>query len=199
MIRWLKGRQFIQWLHAKETPKTPEHLDRSYLFMRKCVGYIGIALPIVLLVGTMILGNNFRIWDTISGYYYHETRNIFVGSLCAIAIFLISYRYEHLDDIVSTVAGASAIGVALFPTAPDPPLDPTAQQRMIGMVHLSFAGFFLGTLALMTILLFRKSDKKNPKDRTSEKRLRNWVYLGCGIAILLLIVAIAVVQFLSGN
>jgi len=49
-------RQFIRWL--KETSNKPEHqqLERSYLFMRQGIGYIGIALPIVLLVGTMILG-----------------------------------------------------------------------------------------------------------------------------------------------
>ncbi len=210
-------RQFIQWLN--KTSNTPQHLIRSYLFFRKCVGVIGIALPFVLIIGTMILEPRLGILDSISAYYYSVTRNIFVGSLCAIAIFLISYRYEHLDDFVSTVAGASAIGVALFPTTPD---KATGQQIAIGWAHGLFAACFLGTLAIFALWIFRKTDQKKGKllpnsqrknangtieiydNRTPRKKQRDIVYLFCGIAIvvcLVLLVLIAFVQnvFLSGN
>jgi hypothetical protein len=197
----------------------PEHLERSYLFLRRGVGVIGVGLPIVLVIGTMILDWHLGILDSISAYYYSVTRNIFVGSLCAIAIFLICYRYEHLDDFVSTVAGASAIGVALFPTTPD---KATGQQMVIGILHGLFAGIFFGTLAIFALWIFRKTDQKKGKlppnsqhknangtieiydNRTRRKKQRDIVYLICGITIvvcLVLLILIALVQllFLSGN
>jgi hypothetical protein len=190
-------RQFIQWLN--ETSNT-QQLDRSYLFFRKCVGVIGIALPFVLVIGTIILEWHLGISDSISAYYYSVTRNILVGILCSTAIFLICYRYERLDDFFSTIAGASAIGVALFPTAPDGPV--TGQQMIIGLAHGLFALFFFGTLAFFALRIFRKSDQKNPMDRTLEKRQRDIVYLVCGIAIcacIVLLLLIALIQLLSGK
>jgi hypothetical protein len=190
-------RQFRNWLN--ETSNTPQHLARSYLFLRKSIGVIGIALPFVLVIGTMILENRLVISDSISSYYYTVTRNILVGSLCACAIFLICYRYEHLDDFVSTVAGVSAIGVALFPTTPD---NATGQQIAIGWAHGVFAACFLIALAIIA-LIFRKSDQKNPTDRTPEKLQRNKVYLLCSITIfacvvLLLLIALIQNLILSG-
>jgi hypothetical protein len=191
-------RQFRNWLN--ETSNTPQHLARSYLFLRKSIGVIGIALPFVLVIGTMILENRLVISDSISSYYYTVTRNILVGSLCACAIFLICYRYEHLDDFVSTVAGVSAIGVALFPTTPD---NATGQQIAIGWAHGVFAACFLIALAIIA-LIFRKSDQKNPTDRTPEKLQRNKVYLLCSITIfacvvLLLLIALIQNLLLSGK
>jgi hypothetical protein len=184
-------KQFIQW--SKETSNTPEHLARSYLFLRKSVGVIGIATPFVLVIGTMILGNSFVIKDSISSYYYTVTGNIFVGSMCASAIFLICYRYEHLDDFVSTAAGAFAIGVALFPTAP------TGQQTAIGWAHGFFAAFFIFSLAIMA-RIFRKTDPDPTKKPTCEKLLRNKVYLSCSITIFAcvgLLILIAIIQNLT--
>ena len=193
----------IRWL--KETSNTPQHLNRSYLFLRKCVGVIGVALPPVLIIGTMILELRPQILGSISAYYYSDYSvgnidysvmgNILVGSLCAIGIFLICYRYEHLDDFVSTIAGACAIGVALFPAAPEKGATP--QQMMIEHLHtVSAAGFFV-TLAIFALWIFRKSDQKNPEDRTPEKRLRNKVYFGCGIAIVACIVLIGIINVLN--
>ncbi len=186
------------WIFA--TTPDPEHLDTSYLFLRKCIGVIGIALPFVLVILTVILGNSFVIQDSISSYYYTVTRNIFVGSLCATAIFLISYRYENLDNLVSTVAGAFAIGVALFPTdqmcPKKQPMCNVGLPMAIGWAHGVCAVCFITSLAIMA-LIFRKSDKKNPTDRTPEKLQRNMVYLLCSITIyecVVLLILIAVIQ-----
>ena len=179
------------------TSNTQDSLVLSYLGLRKGIGIIGMALPFVLVIGKMILESP-GILDSISAYYYSVMRNIFVGSLCAIAIFLISYRYERLDDIAGDLAGASAIGVALFPTAPD--VGATGQQMMIGWLHGLFAACFFLTLAFFALVLFRKTDpNKNP---TRRKRQRNMVYLFCGIAIvvsLALIGLVVLVSLLSGN
>jgi hypothetical protein len=176
-----------------ETSNT-QHLVQSYLFLRKSIGVIGMVLPIVLVIGKVMLGSP-GISDSISAYYYSVMRNIFVGSLCACAVFLICYRYELWDDILSTVAGAFAIGVALFPTAPD--VGATEQQMMIGRLHGLFATCFFIILAIFALHFFRKTDPN--KIPTPRKQLRNMVYLFCGIAILVCLGLIFLVQFLSGN
>jgi len=151
-------------------------------------------LPLVLVFGRMLLGSP-GILDSISAYYYSVMRNIFVGSLCAIAVFLFSYRYEIQDDIAGDLAGAFAIGVALFPTAPK--VGATAQQVMIGWLHLLFAACFFSILAFFAIVLFRKTDPN--KKPTRQKQQRNIVYLCCGIAIVACLVLIIVVQFLPSS
>ncbi len=171
-------RRFIQWLN--ETSAQP--LVRSYLFLRKGIGIIGVALPIVLIFGTMILERRLGILDSMSAYYQSVMRDVFVGSLWAIGIFLICYQYAHLDDIASTIAGASAILVAIFPTPP---------------VHQVSAACFLSALAFFALYLFRKTDPNT--DPTPRKKQRNIVYLACGIFIVLCLVLIVVVHFLPGT
>ncbi len=179
------------------TQNTQIPLVLSYLGLRKCIGIIGVALPIVLLVGKLLLGSP-GILDSISGYYYSVMRNVFVGSMCATGVFLFSYRYERWgwDDILGDVAGASAIGVALFPTTPPPTpkVVVTELQMAIGTVHLLLAGCFLLILAIFALWLFRKG----VPDPTDEKRLRNKVYLTCGIAIIVFLVLIVLDIFLPG-
>ena len=166
-------RQFIQWLaEARAQP-----LVRSYLFLRTGIGITGVALPIVLIFGRM-LWESPGILDSMSAYYQSVMRDVFVGSLWAIGIFLICYRYDHLDDIASTIAGVAAILVALFPNPP---------------VHQASAACFFVILALMAIFLFRRTDQEKPQRR---KQLRNIVYLGCGSFIGLCLVLIVVLHFL---
>jgi len=174
-------RQFIKWLIKWLNETSAQPLARSYLFLRTGIGIIGVALPIVLVIGNITLERHLGILDSMSAYYQSVMRDVFVGSLWAIGIFLICYRYDHLDDIASTIAGASAIVVALFPNPP--------------MHQLSAACFFV-ILALMALFLFRRTDQENPELR---KQQRNTVYLICGIAIVLCLVLIVVVNFLPGN
>jgi len=159
----------------------------SYLDLRKMVGIIGMALPVVLVLGRMILESH-GILDSISAYYYSVMRDVLVGSLCAIAVFLLSYRYSYLDDILGDLAGISAIGIALFPTAPD---KATEQQVIIGELHLLFAACFFITLAIFALVLFRRT-----KEPTPQKRQRNIVYTLCGITILACLVLIVLVDLL---
>ena len=109
----------MKW--ALVTKPGSELLVRSYLFLRSGIGIIGVALPVVLVIGAIILDQRFEFLDSMSSYYYSVMRDVFVGSLWAIGIFLICYQYDHLDDLVSTVAGFCAIGLSLFPTPPDCP------------------------------------------------------------------------------
>ncbi|WP_020657470.1 hypothetical protein [Amycolatopsis benzoatilytica] len=150
---------------------------RSYLFLRRAIGVLGISLPIVVIVGKEIVDGG-GLLGSLSGYYYSDLRNVFVGTLCAIGVFLIAYRgYGRIDDIAANVAGVAGIGVALFPTSPTAP---TPVEHAIGVAHLVFAGIFFLTLAFFCLFLFTKTDG-TPSPR---KRSRNVVYRVCGVVML---------------
>src|SRR6266852_8308761 len=87
-------------------PNPQDSLVLSYLGLRKAVGIIGFALPFVLAIaGPGIQGS-------ISCYYYTDMRNVLVGSLCAIGVFLMSTRgYDLRDEIAGRLACVFAIGV----------------------------------------------------------------------------------------
>jgi asparagine N-glycosylation enzyme membrane subunit Stt3 len=174
-------------------PQTPSNsLVLSYLDLRKAIGIIGIALPFVLALGKIILESP-GIQSSISSYYYTVMRDVFVGSLCAIAVFLMSYRgYERKDDIAGRLACLFALGTALFPTAPD--ANATGRDTIIGTAHLLFAAFFFLTLAFFALVLFRKTNPDKPPTR--RKKQRNMVYTVCGYAIIACIALIVLVKFL---
>lgn len=147
----------------------------SYIGLRRSVGVIGIALPFVLALGNLLLtGEELR--SSISSYYYTGMRDVFVGSLCAVGVFLFCYRYEQTDDRLANVAGAAAVGVALFPTRPDGPV--TGPESVAGVLHLAFATVFFLCLAWFSLVLFPRG---TPGPR---KAVRNAVYRTCGVAIL---------------
>ncbi|HWD01529.1 MAG TPA: DUF998 domain-containing protein [Amycolatopsis sp.] len=160
-------------------------LVRSFLFLRRTIGVLGLALPFVVVIGKELLEGG-GLLGSLSGYYYSDMRNVFVGTLCAIGVFLVSYRgYGRIDDIAGNIAAGAAIGVALFPTSPT---SPTPLERGIGIAHLVFAGIFFLTLAFFCLFLFTRSDDPSPGGR---KASRNVVYRVCGgvmVASLLLIV-----------
>jgi hypothetical protein len=170
----------------------------SYLEMRRAVGYLGIGLPFVVSLGGLIIfGDGFQ--DSISGYYYTGMRNVFVGSLWAIGVFLLSYKgYERKDAIAGNLACLLAIGVALFPVAPH--TNPSPQQEIIGHIHLGFASLFFASLAYFSLCLFTKTDpEKTPSPR---KIYRNSIYRTCGYAMvscLILIVVIHIVLAREAN
>ena len=162
----------------------------SYLFLRKAIGVIGVALPVVLIVGGLLWQGD--VLASISGYYYSHFRNVFVGSMCAIGVFLISYRGTTFwEDILSTVAGLAAIGVGLAPTTPDG--GSTGAVRVIGYLHIGFATTFFVTLAAICIFWFPSPDPGTEADPARD-RWRGLVYRSCGGAIL---GAIALILVLS--
>jgi hypothetical protein len=136
----------------------------SYLALRLFVGVIGMLLPWVLLIGNWAIGHGTE--PSMSGYYYTPLRNIFVGALCALAIFLIAYKgYDRPDGAITNIAGAATLGVALFPTTP---FGGTGHLVAIGDVHLTFAIIAFVMLAVMA-LRFAKSEE-TPAGLTFWKR-----------------------------
>jgi hypothetical protein len=177
----------------KQLSEPNDSLVLSYLGLRKAVGIIGFLLPFVLAFGKMLLEGP-GIQGSISGYYYTDMRDVFVGSLCAIGVFLMSCRgYDLRDEIAGYLACAFAIGVALFPTTPY--VNSTSHDQLIGALHYSFAALFFLTLAYFSLALFTKSDPA--KIPTPQKRKRNTVYRVCGYTILACILLTAVVALPS--
>lgn len=169
-------------------------LVHSYLYLRRAVGLIGLALPPVLILGKILLDGG-GLQNSLSGYYYTGMRDVLVGAMWAVGVFLFCYRGSSpVDDWVANIAGLSAIGVAIFPTSPSGGPNVTAgDDKLLGYVHVACAGVFFISLAYFCLVLFTRQDDENPGDR---KPLRNKVYVACGITILVCIALIPVIAYL---
>lgn len=155
-------------------------LTYSYLAIRKTTGWIGILLPFVLMIG----GISFRgvVEPSISDYYYTEMGDIFVGSLFAIALFMFFYTgYDKIDNIVGNFAGIFAIGTAIFPTPQE------FGVNLSTTPHFFFASALFLTLAIFSLFIFTRGNKYNRK-----KRIRNRIYIACGIIMILSLVTSAI-------
>ena len=171
-----------------QQPGCQDPLVVSYLGLRRAVGVIGVALPFALIIGKLLLQGP-GIQSSISSYYYTDMRDVFVGSLCAIGIFLMSCRgYDWRDELAGRLACLFAVGVALLPTTPD--IGATSEDAIIGKVHLAFAALLFLTLAYFCLALF--TETKSDQTPTPQKLRRNTVYRVCGSTILACIALIAV-------
>ncbi len=78
----------------------------SYLTLRKAVGILGMALPAALLIGFFIFDAGCDFPPSISHFYYTDLGNIFVGTLCAVSLFLFSYNgHDKGDKVTAKIAG----------------------------------------------------------------------------------------------
>jgi hypothetical protein len=174
----------------------------SYLALRKAVGVIGIALPVVLVLGNWQLFHSQAFEDSISYYYYTGMRGVLVGSLWAIGIFLMSYRgYQRRDEIAGRLACVFALGVALFPTARETGTCDIGHlfrldhggcdaAHIISFFHATCAALLFTTLAYFSLFLFTETHPGREQDMTRRKRERNVVYYVCGWIIVASIISI---------
>jgi hypothetical protein len=143
-------------------------LGISYLVLRRVVGCIGILLPLGLFAGNRIATG--ILPGSMSAYYYTDMRNLFVGALCVLGVFLIAYAgFDAWDRALTNVAGGGAILVAFLPTKPAvcgpqagqclAPAVPalSAEQTWVGNFHLVFAAVTFIALGCMA-LRFAKTE-----------------------------------------
>lgn len=156
-------------------------LTVSFLFLRRAIGFIGALLPVALPLGYALTTGRWQLLASVSSYYYTDMRNVFVGSMCAVGVFLVCYRYRRWDDVLSTVGGVCALGVALCPTRP---AGASRLAATVGVLHVVFAALFLVTMALICWFLFTLSDRP-VEQRTAGKSVRNLLYRVCAVLILL--------------
>jgi hypothetical protein len=168
-----------------------------------------MCLPLVLVLGGIfdhprideVTGS---IEPTISDFYHTTYRDIFVGTLCAIGVFLISYRgYRREegewidDDWLATSAGIGAFGVAFFPNEGGGMAVTSMTQNMIGVgftpiIHYLSALIFFSSLAAFCFVKFART--------CSMGRRRVYIACGWGIVSALVLTAVAVVfkRFVGG-
>lgn len=158
----------------------------SYLALRKAVGWIGILLPFVLIFGAAVIFGETFIQKSISHYYHTDMRNLFVGALCAVGLFMLFYTgFDWRDEWLGTLAGIFVIGVAWFPTTE------TGPSTWVGKMHFAFAAAFFITLIIFSLFLFtRKAEKP-----TAQKLRRNKVYIVCGLIMSICLIVIAIYKF----
>ncbi len=174
--------------------------------LRKAIGLIGFCLPFALLIGVWPFGVPMQ--NSISEFFFTGLREIFVIAMGGVGVFLIAYHGhdpeagEWLTDWrVSTVAGVTALGVALIPTICEAACyePPALADRLIaselwqGALHFGAAGLFLSSLAVMCISLFTRTDATDPPP---DKLRRNRLFRVCGAAILAMVTALFVFKLL---
>ncbi|MET8910706.1 DUF998 domain-containing protein [Micromonospora sp. NPDC004551] len=166
-------------------PRKPSQDAATVRHLRLGIGSVGIALPVVLMVGHLVATRRLTLLDSLSGYYHTELRDVFVGALCAIGVFLINYRYRRPDDLLGTLAGVLAIVVALFPTTVGAAAHTVSSgDRAVGVVHQAAAAALFVLLALFCLVLFTRPDRIGvPPGRAAVR-----FYRICGGLILLAIV-----------
>lgn len=175
--------------------------------LRKTVGWLGMLLPIIVLVLCLVFqcvpGHIFP--DSISAtYYFAPTITPFMGILIAASILLMCYRgYEKTDDVVNTLTGIAGLCICLFPcSSPEmyemgliPDYVGTFQLPVgiSGWIHNIAAVVFFGLLAYNVLFLFTKSSGI----MTDNKKKRNLIYKICGIGMVVALLAIVVVTIFN--
>ena len=164
----------------------------SYLTLRRTIGILGTSFPFVLFFGAVIFFGA-GIQHSISSYYYTGMRDVFVGTLCAIGFFLLSYRgYERADNVAGDLGCVFAVCVAIFPTITSS--SATGYAHIIDYIHLAFAALFFLTLIYFSLFLFTKTDPNRPPSK--RKIQRNKIYKVCGNTMSLCILLVVVYELL---
>ncbi|QEH35928.1 hypothetical protein OJF2_44850 [Aquisphaera giovannonii] len=177
----------------QQLPESTHTLVVSYMGLRRAIGEIGLLLPIVLgPVGRLAFG--IEIQDNMSSYYHTPLRDVFVGSMCAIGVFLYCYRgYDWIESWTGKVGCTSALGVALCPL--DPGSDPLSQRSVLGYLHTLSGGAFFLTLAFYSLYHF-PSTQAGKHEVAPHESQRNFVYRASGVVILLSMAAMGGYLFL---
>ncbi len=188
--------------------KNKKDLLYSYYRIRKIIGILGIALPILVFV---FYGD---LLSSISHYYYTRSVVFFTSILFAFGLFLISYKGYELDkdteiisdNVITHIGGIAVLLVIFFPTScidsnndeiytmclsEDYPLF-GHNSKITSTIHFICAGIFLFSMGYMSIFRFSKG----------EKQMNNKVYKICGytiwISIGIILIEFIVQKFYAG-
>jgi len=173
----------------------------SYLSLRRLIGILGMLLPFICVFGGLVF-SDLPIRSSISSYYHTNMRDFFVGLLVGVSLFLMTYKgYEKIDNIVTGIIGLAGFGIAIFPC-----LKSIASTEPVGIfqlnpvisnsIHLICAFTFFFLLAINSIFLFTLTKSKNIPI-TKDKKIRNYIYVSCGIVILLSLAVLLIRSLVS--
>ena len=119
------GEKILDFLSAMNThsrypdSSRDEAYTRSYRVSRLVVGFLGILLPIIFIIGeALFLRGGVHVRGSLSEYYHTSMQDIFVGGLCVIGFLLATYMAGEArtwDFWASLIAGVAVLGSRLFP------------------------------------------------------------------------------------
>ena len=182
-----------------------ENASISYKKLRQTIGWLGILLPLIVYLDTVIAGDCHHLQDSISHYYYTVANSWFVGifwGLGLVLFFYPSYKNEPTKDgMLTNFAGVCALCVSLFPTNCNSHDScaifglPVSSLR--ASVHYASAAIMLTIFSYMSICIFTKTDKANLNSPEQKwKRRRNLVYVIAGWLTLISISIAGILSFI---
>ena len=159
-------------------------MKEHYRSARWTIAWLCLLLPFLSIIFGFIgvvQGYNPSEWyHSISDTYYANSKAIMIGILSITAFYFATYKgYDIRDRIVNIVSAICAAGVALFPNKG---VDGLIQMSYStgNIFHCVFALVLYLSFFINCIWLFRLGNSN-----TKEKKLRNNIYLCCGIGIVL--------------
>jgi hypothetical protein len=178
-----------------------QHADTTYRRLRRSIGYLGIALPILLVLASLN-PSYVKLQPSISHYYYTNVREVFTGILCAVGLFLVRYKglgntkWWLNDNLLTNIAGLMAFGVAFVPTNPERLYQKIytiipSHADYLGWLHFGFAGTLFVIFAVLSLLVFTQGQERDPGIPVSMLD-ENHIYTFCGIIIIICIILIPI-------
>jgi hypothetical protein len=138
-----------------------DKINYSYRSLRRAIGILGIALPILL-----IIGNHGEVEKSISYFYYTKMSAVFTGVLIAFGLVLCTYRGSKLpnekisENVLTTIAGFCALLVALVPTRSEDGIDGLFYMHddlLRGSIHYIAAAVFILLMGLVVLFKFTQA------------------------------------------
>lgn len=156
---------------------------------RQVIGYLGLALPILLVLFVRLrppAPEDQWLGSSLSAYYWTGAVALFAGLLAALSLFLLTYRgydnaYHTYDRAAAIVAGVAAAAVALFPTRPPAGVNAPWWREWVGITHWVAAATLFSMFAIFSLWLFTRPSQTGPE--SSGGRARNGIYVLCGVGI----------------
>ncbi len=183
------------------TGRASHQLVVSFLTTGRAIGVLGFLLPVTMLTWSLLTQSSIR--GSLSEYYYTPVRDLMVGILITMAMFLWSYRgfSDRDDDLrydrrVGKIAAVAAMTIAFLPITPRNNDRCTLFQCIIGprpaaTVHGIAATVFFVALAFFCLVLLPRSVISS-----TGAAYRTRLYRTCGGIIVAATVTIGVWQFL---
>lgn len=184
---------------VKEERPPPDELSgryvRSFLFLRLTIGFLGIALPLALvLIDWAAFGGDPVPRDSLSVYYYSGMREVFTVTLGTIAFFLFAYKIteRNLDNTLSVLAGLAGMLIPLCPTSPPEglsphpaptPLQDLLTEKWTTRIHFGASAAFIALLGIVCWFFGRREGKRtDPQGRVPRSFWKFW-HRACAGAI----------------
>lgn len=150
----------------------------AYRIIQTAVGIAALTLCPIVVLGDHLFGDVTELRGSVSAYYYGFGRNWFVGGLCAMALFFLSYEYNPregrgIDNVQSTFASVCALTVALAPTGSSE--NPVGMERAVAIVHGIAAALLLVTMAVFSLYHFTKTCSEELKDLSLKEKLKRFI------------------------